>query len=97
MFRLKDLSQTLGMLKRVKKNKCLERHSLIKSIFIPYEYLASLEKARDLTSTAPIGVESNGSDENKGRRKGDDWDAQGIVIPCFLRGVPGKKPDSGLC
>lgn len=65
---LKDLSQRLGMLKHRLK-KCLEGYSLTESIFIPYEYLPSLEKSRVLTSQAGAEAESNGSNATK-RKKG---------------------------
>lgn len=52
-----------------KENKCREGHSLAESIFIPYEYLASLEQSRDLTSETAVKAESNGSDDNEREKR----------------------------
>lgn len=55
-----------------KENKCLEGHLLIENIFIPCEYLASLEKFRDLTFEAVTEAESNESDDNGTGKKGGE-------------------------
>lgn len=54
-----------------KENKCLQGHSLTESIFIPHEYLASLEKSRDFTSEAAVKAESDGSEDNKREKAGE--------------------------
>lgn len=66
-----------------KENKCREGHSLTESIFIPYEYLTSLEQSGDLTSEA-VKAESNGSDDNEREKGGEclgcSWDCDTLFF-----------------
>lgn len=71
-----------------KENKCLEGHSLIESIFIPYEYLTSLEKSRDLTSEAAVEAESNESDDNKMEKGGGELRCSRDHDICFFERSP---------